>query len=543
MHSRVDLLGPRFRRKDDCFPEFLAQHQTRLRSLQKRPVASAAALCHDPLHIPDLDQCDLDLKISTEERSPFLIRISVLVLLFAISAIPLGAEDWLQFRGPGGNGISTSKNLPVQFGSEKNVVWQTPLPAGHSSPVVVGNSIFLTAFEDKKLLTLRLERSTGRVLWRREAPRDRFEPYQQTNTPASPTPVTDGESVFVFFGDFGLLAYDLDGTEVWRLPLGPFNNVNGHGSSPILAGNKLVLICDQDVGSYLIAVNKQTGKVLWKINRPEVARGYATPGVFQPKHGSAELIVPGAFQLISYDLESGKKLWWVTGMAWQLKSVPLFQGDMIYVNGWETGGDTDYPPTILSFEQVLEKQDADGDGRLSKSELPADVKFSPDEDLDSDGLIDARDWNFRRTRRTAQNSLVAVRHGGRGDVTQSHVVWRHRKALPNVPSPLLYEGVLYLVKDGGIVTTLDPKTGEVLKQGRLPSATERYWASPVAADGKVYIASESGKVSVLKAGRQWEVLTLNELADECFATPAIADGKIYLRTRTRLFCFGLKQGD
>jgi outer membrane protein assembly factor BamB len=470
-----------------------------------------------------------------------LIRISFFTLTILVGALALIAEDWPQFRGAAGTGVSASKNLPVQLGPEKNVVWQTALPPGHSSPVLVGNSIFLTAFEDKKLLTLRLERSSGKILWRREAPRDRFEPFQQTNTPASPTPVTDGKSVFVFFGDFGLLAYDLNGDELWRLPLGPFNNVNGHGSSPILAGDKLALICDQDIGSYLIVVDKRNGKPLWKVDRPEVARGYATPGVFQPKNGPAELIVPGAFQLISYALESGKKLWWVTGMAWQLKSVPLFQGDMIYVNGWETGGDTDYPPTILSFEQVLEKQDANGDGRLSQNELPADVKFGPDEDLDHDGLIDARDWNFRRTRRTAQNSLVAVRSGGRGDVTQTHVVWRHRKALPNVPSPLLYQDALFLVKDGGIVTTLDPKTGEVLKQARLPNATERYWASPVAGDGKVYVASEGGKISVLKAAGQWEVLGLNELGDECFATPAIAGGRIYLRTRNKLYCFGLKE--
>jgi len=468
-----------------------------------------------------------------------LIRISALILPLFLCALSATAEDWPQFRGTGGIGVSDSKNLPIHFGPEKNVMWQTALPPGHSSPVLVGNSIFLTAFEGEKLLTFRLDRSSGKILWRREAPRDRTEPFQPTNTPASPTPATDGKRVYVFFGDFGLLAYDLDGTEVWRLPLGPFNNVNGHGSSPILAGNKLVLICDQDIGSYLIAVDKQTGKPLWKIDRPEVARGYATPGVFQPKNGPTELIVPGAFQLISYDLESGKKLWWVTGMAWQLKSVPLFQGDMIYVNGWETGGDSDYPPTILPFEQVLEKQDANGDGRLAKSELPADVRFAPEEDLDHDGLIDARDWNLWRTRRTAQNSLVAVRHGGRGDVTQTHVVWRYRKALPNVPSPLLYQDVLFLVKDGGIVTTLNPKNGEVLKQARLPNAAERYWVSPVAGDGKVYLASEGGKVSVLKAAGQWEVLAVNELADECFATPAVADGKIYLRTRTKLYCFGL----
>jgi outer membrane protein assembly factor BamB len=469
-----------------------------------------------------------------------LIRISIFILHLFLCTFTSMAEDWPQFRGTAGTGVSSSKNLPFHFGPEKNVLWQTPLPPGHSSPVLMGNSIFLTAFEDKKLLTFRLDRASGRILWRREAPRDRFEPYQPTNTPASPTPVTDGNRVYVFFGDFGLLAYDLDGTEVWHLPLGPFNNVNGHGSSPILAGNKLVLICDQDIGSYLIAVEKQTGKPLWKTDRPEVARGYATPGVFQPKNGPAELIVPGAFQLISYDVESGRKLWWVTGMAWQLKSVPLFLGDMIYVNGWETGGDTDYPPTILSFEEMLKERDANGDGKLSKSEIAPDVSFSPDEDLDHDGLLDARDWDFRRTRRMAQNSLVAVRHGGQGDVTATHVVWRYRKALPNVPSPLLYENVLYLVKDGGIVTTLNPKTGEVLKQARLPNAAERYWVSPVAGDGKVYIASEGGKVSVLKAAGQWEVLALNELADECFATPAIADGRIYFRTRTRLYCFGQK---
>jgi len=166
-----------------------------------------------------------------------LIRILALILPLFVYSVSLPAEDWPQFRGTGGTGVSASKNLPTHFGPEKNVIWQTALPPGHSSPVLVGNSIFLTAFEGEKLLTFRLDRLSGKILWRREAPRDRTEPRQQTNTPASPTPVTDGKRVYVFFGDFGLLAYDLDGTEAWRLPMGPFNNVNGHGSSPILAGN------------------------------------------------------------------------------------------------------------------------------------------------------------------------------------------------------------------------------------------------------------------------------------------------------------------
>lgn len=466
-----------------------------------------------------------------------MIRATSIVVLLSTSLLSLAAEDWPQFRGVAGNGISQSKGLPVSFGPDKNVLWQTALPQGHSSPVLMGDRIFLTAFEAKKIFTICLERATGKILWQREAPRDRFEPFQPTHGPASPTPVTDGKQVYVFFGDFGLIAYTKEGAEVWRLPLGPFNNVNGHGSSPIVADNKVLLICDQDIGSYVIAVDKQSGKPMWKTERPEIARGYATPGIYRPKSGPAELIVPGAFQLASYELETGKKLWWVRGMAWQLKSVPLITDSMVYVNGWETGGDTDYPPDILGFKEMLAKHDANDDGKLSKNELPADAKFTPDEDLDQDGLLDERDWNFRRTRRTAQNCLVAVRLGGRGDITDSHVVWRHRKSLPNVPSPLLYQNVLYLVKDGGIATTLNPKTGQVLKQARLPNAAERYWSSPVAADGKVYMVSESGKVSVLKAAENWEVLATNDLGDDCFATPVIADGKIYLRTRTKLYSF------
>jgi hypothetical protein len=149
--------------------------------------------------------------------------------------ITLVASDWSQFRGPNGAGVSNSRGLPERFDQQKNVLWRTPLPPGHSSPVFTDDHIFVTAFEGKSLLTICLDRATGKVLWRREAPRARQENFEQTNTPASPSPVTDGINVYVFFGDFGLLSYGPDGNERWRLAMGPFNNANGHGSSPILA--------------------------------------------------------------------------------------------------------------------------------------------------------------------------------------------------------------------------------------------------------------------------------------------------------------------
>lgn len=449
----------------------------------------------------------------------------------------VAAADWTQFRGPQGLGLSKDKNLPVQVSKER-AVWKTPLPPGHSSPVLVGSRIFVTAYEDGKLYTICLDRGSGKVQWRREAPRPRTESFQKTNSPASPSPATDGNSVFVFFGDYGMLAYGMDGEERWKVPLGPFNNPNGHGSSPLVVDDAVFLICDQDTNSFVIALDKETGKTRWRVERPEVTRGYATPGVYEPKGKPKELIVPGAYQLISYDPKTGEKLWWVNGMAWQLKSVPIIDGDTIYVNAWETGGDFDSPPEVPAWEEMLAKYDTNKDGKIVPEEAPKQLQnWYRENDLNHDGFMEERDWSFWRLHRTAQNSVSAIRPAGqRGDLTKN-VIWRYHKSLPNVPSPLLINNTLFLVKDGGVVTTLNPRTGEVYRQARVPNALEQYWASPVGGDGKVYVLSQACKLSVLTAAPQWEVLHMNDLEDECFATPALVDGGMYLRTRTAMYFF------
>jgi outer membrane protein assembly factor BamB len=447
------------------------------------------------------------------------------------------AADWDQFRGPNGAGVSSSTDLPERFDAHTNLVWRTELPPGHSSPVFGAGHIFLTAFEGKALLTIAVDRATGKILWKRQAPRNREEPSQTTNSPASPSPVTDGTNVYSFFGDFGLLSYGPDGQERWRLPLGPFNNANGHGSSPIFADGKLVLICDQDTGSYLIAVDARSGHVLWKTMRPEYTRGYATPAVYRPEKGPAEVIVPGSYQIASYTLDTGEKLWWVGGMPWQLKSVPLIDRDRIYVNGWETEGDRAQQRKVPDFAEMLAKYDKDHDGKLSQAEAPnRDPDWWGDTDLDHNGYIDDREWRYYQSREASQNCLVAIRAGGHGDVTTTHVLWRYRKSLPNTPSPLLYQGVIYLIRDG-IFTSLNPETGEVFKQARLTGALGHYWSSPIAADGKIFVASEEGKVVTLRAAPQWEILAANSLDEEIFATPAIVDGRLYVRTRAALYCF------
>jgi len=462
-----------------------------------------------------------------------IVRIALLLMTTLLSA-----ADWPQFRGVNGSGLSAEKNLPIEIGPGKNQIWRTSLPPGDSSPILVGNHIFLTAAEDGKLFTIALDRASGKILWRREAPRPRKENFQKTHGPASPSPASDGRQVYVFFGDYGLLAYGLDGEERWRVPLGPFNNVNGHGSSPVVVDGMVILICDQDTDSYLLALDAATGKERWKVMRPEVTRGYATPGIYRPRNGPAELIIPGAYQTIGYALATGEKLWWTRGMAWQLKGVPVIDGNVVYINSWEIGGDTATPPETPTFEEMLKEHDANKDGVLTPEETGPKMKsWYVNNDLNFNNTIEERDWYFWRLHRSAQNSVLAIRLGGRGDVTDTHVLWRYRKAQPNVPSPLYYNNTLFLVKDGGIATTLDPKTGEMIKQERLPNALERYWSSPLGADGKVYMLSEACKLTVLKAQANWEVLASSSLEEECYATPAIAGGRIYLRTRSALYAF------
>jgi outer membrane protein assembly factor BamB len=473
-----------------------------------------------------------------------------------LASMTVAAGDWPQFRGPAGAGVGDASELPVHFGPEKSVVWRTELPPGHSSPIIYGDRIFVTAAEGGKraelavgrvvdeggkLYTICLDRRTGRILWKREAPRPRLERYQPTNSPASPSPVTDGKTVYVFFGDYGLIAYSFDGTERWKLPLGPFNNPNGHGSSPVLADDLVFLLCDQDSGSYLLAVDKQTGAVKWKADRPEFTRSYSTPAVFRPRRGPVELIVPGAYQLTSYNARTGEKLWWITGLSWQPKSTPIVNGDMIYAHWWENGGEAEQPTETPEFSEVLARLDTNSDRKLSRDEFAPDPRLQrgfADNDLGGDGYVDERDWNFYRARRASRNALLAIRGGGRGDLTaDTNIIWRMQKFLPNAPSPLIYDGVLYLIKDGGIVTTVNPKTGEILKQGRLTGALDTYYASPVAGAGLIYMTSQTGKITVLKAGSQWEILAMNNLEDDCFATPAIAGNHLYVRTRGALYCF------
>ena len=481
------------------------------------------------------------------------MRKIILVVAVCLSGSSVFAQNWDQFRGPNGEGVSATTGLPSEFGPQKNVAWKTELPPGHSSPVLTRDRIFVTAHskeQNHKLFVIALDRKSGKILWQREVPKSRDGRLQNVNGPASPSPVTDGTNVYAFFQEFGLVSFDAAGKQRWTVPLGPFNMFYGFGASPILVDDKIILPVDQDdPSSYLIAINKNTGKVVWKVDRPVVISGYSTPIVYQPKQGPKQVVIPESFQLSAYSVADGKRVWWVRGLACEMKSIASHDSEYLYINGW--GFPQNQPGqqvATISWDEALPKYDKDNDKQIAKSELPTGQGRPPMErmltgafeafDTNRDEKLNAKDWEVFRAMMASENGLLAIKMGGEGDQTASAIRWRYQKPVPQVPSTLLYKGVLYMINDSGILISFDPATGNIIKQGRLHGAIDKYFASPVAADDKVYLIGQGGQVSVLKAMGEWEVLGVNELDDEVYSTPAIADGHIYIRTRSALYAFG-----
>jgi outer membrane protein assembly factor BamB len=451
------------------------------------------------------------------------------------------APDWSRFRGPNGSGVSSAAGIPTEFGRTTNLLWRLALPPGHSSPIVHADRIYLTAFRSETLLTFAIDRLAGRVLWERAAPLVKTKVVDKRNNAASPSPAADDYGVYVFFPDFGLVGYDASGNERWKLPLGPFNNIYGMGASPIVVDNLVVLACDQSVGSYLIAVNKRTGRVEWKTERPEAKSGHSTPILWHGPDGKNQILLPGSFLLTSYAAANGRKLWWVGGLSFEMKATPVVAGDTIYVNGYGAPvNDPGNKVSVPSAEEVWKTADANHDGLLSKAEFPAFTsRFWFDvADLDMSGSLTRDEWAYYRAALDSENGMLAIRLGGSGDMSDTAIKWKYHRSVPQLPSPLVYGGILYMVNDNGIVTMLDPDTGAVINQGRLAGAPGAVFASPVAADGKIFFVTESGVIAVVAPGKDLAVRSANDLGEETYATPALADGRIYIRTTSALYAFG-----
>ena len=466
-----------------------------------------------------------------------LMRTALLTLL--LSALASG--QWDRFRGPNGAGVNDSGRLPSEFGVQTNALWRVELAPGHSSPIVSNGRIFLTLVENGRLYTACLDERSGRSLWQREAPRPRRERLHSLNNAAAPTPAADDRNVYVFFPDFGLLSYTRDGKERWQVPLGPFNNVYGIGVSPVLVDDVVVIVIDQDKNSFIAAIGKNNGQIRWRKPRPEALSGASTPVVLARSGKPSLVLAPGSFRMDVYSARDGEVEWWVRGLPSEMKAVPSMSGDLVYIAGFNTPeNDAGKLLALPSWTELLSRDDANKDGAIQKQEVSEErtKRYWNFIDTDGTGAIEQSEWNLHLAVMGAENGLYVFRLGSRGDET-SNLAWKYQRSAPQLPSPVVYRGVVYMLNDTGVLTTLDAHSGKLLAQKRVRGESSNYYASPVAGDGKIFIASHKGVIAVLNAGGEQELLAANALNEEIFATPMIANGKLYVRTVAALYCFGL----
>lgn len=481
-----------------------------------------------------------------------------------VGALCCQAEvHWPQFRGPNGQGVAGIGNPPVHFNTSSNVMWGTPIPPGHSSPCIWERRIFLTTFQGGKLHTQAHDRFTGARLWQTGAPSDRIEKTQPFHGPASPTPLACSNLVISYFGSFGILCYDHDGKELWRKPLPTPKNQYGTASSPFLYRDWVMLTLDSDdKNSKMIAMRTQDGGVVWETARPDFTANWSTPMLWQ-HDGREDLVVLGSRRLMAYDPNTGKERWSLEGFSPETIGVPACGEGLLFVSAANrTGGHTDKYEGIL-WSQALDL-DKNEDEQIQRSEVPQDFPWLmrpglPTDnpgyaagslasrftsiDTDKDEAVTENEWEAyaRQWGSRFAPSLKAIRPGPGGELTASEVVWQLRRGIPEIPSPLYYRGKLYLVRDGGILQCVHPTTGRVLYEGRV-GASGTFCASPVAANGRIYLASHPGTIVVLDASTDsLTVLARNELKEKIWATPALVENTIYVRTEKHLFAFSTRE--
>jgi outer membrane protein assembly factor BamB len=418
-------------------------------------------------------------------------RLSIALAALVGMAAPARSENWPGWRGPRGDGTSIEKNIPVKWTATENIAWKTEVPGlGHASPIVWQDRVFTVSClpESEERVLLCLDRRTGKMLWQRTVLKSPLEKKHKLNSHASSTPATDGKLVYVAFLDvqqMAVAAYDLEGNQKWLVHPGPFKSVHGFCTSPVLWKDKVIVNGDHDGDSYLAALDQKTGKTLWQVPRQNKTRSYCAPVIYRLS-GRNQMILSGDKSVASYDPDTGKKHWYLSG------------------------------PT----EQYV-----------------ASLVYNPKADL------------LFLTAGFPQHHLLGLRHTGSGDLgdiyhqaefTHPQVAWHHTKAtmVSYVPSPISAGDYFLVVSDPGYANCLNAKTGELAWQEKVGS----HHASLVSANGLVYLVGDDGVSRVVKPGAQYQELSRNELGEPVFASPALSQGQIFIRAERSLFCIGNGKG-
>jgi outer membrane protein assembly factor BamB len=380
------------------------------------------------------------------------------------------------------------------------------------------------------------------VLWRQRAPIEKLERVNRINGPSTPTPCADGKRVYVYFGSFGLIAYDFDGKEAWRkaLPIGAVRH--GTATSPVLAAGKLIVNGDQeDMKSFLIAVDPADGRTLWQVPRPRCFSSHTTPIRRRAADGADELLLAGSVRLVAYDLKDGAERWSVRGLeAISICPSPVLSEDGTTVFASSLSMGEDHLPT---FDALLKKLDKDGDGKISRQEADKLTRDVMDIlDTNHDGVLTREEWDaYYDIFKQADAGLFAVRlpGGERGDLSETNVVWKQKKGVADIGSPLCYRGRVFVMQNGGFASCYEAASGKEIYRSKRVGGGSQYFASPVAADGRIYVASTGGVVTVIDAGAdEPRVVASDDLGEGIAATPAVVGNVMYVRTSGHVWAFG-----
>lgn len=490
------------------------------------------------------------------------LRPCLCTLLLLTMACPLYADNWPAFRGPHGDGVAEKENAPTHFNQSSNLLWKTEMLPGLSSPVIWSDRVFVTCEEGNRLSTVCFEASSGRRLWDKAVIVEKLEPVHKANSHATSTPTIDGKAVFVYFGSFGLVSYDLAGMELWRkaLPMPKTFFDQGTGTSPILAEDKLLVFVQIKGESHLLAVSAADGRELWKAPMPIHNNSYSTPVTWQ-EGGHSCVGMACATRFTAYELSNGKEAWWVEDLGYQASSTPIVVGNRLILALAGVQGEVSNITPPPTFDEMVKKYDRDGDGFVAYQEVPEDLLYTDRQTSDGRGnmrlrgamsmfgsvkqtdKLDREKWNNVRDELVGfrsgpmnRTTVLAVRTGGKENVTESQVLWKETRGVPEVPSPLAWQNRVFLIRSGGLLVCRDLETGKQIYEERI-DAPGGYFASPVLANGRLYLASDRGTVTVVKAGDSLEILAHNELGDPIFASPAVADNKLYIRSSKQLWAF------
>jgi outer membrane protein assembly factor BamB len=465
------------------------------------------------------------------------MRIVLAIFVAALFVAPSGllAAEWPRFRGPTGAGVSES-SLPTELNLEKNLLWKSACGTGMSSPVVVGQRLFLTAFDGDDRLVKCFDALSGELLWTKSIRKERDEVATKPGGPASSTPVADESSVFAFFPDAGLICYDHAGIEQWRAAVGPFHSFHGVSASLVLANDHVILLVDQLQDSALSAFNARTGAEAWKVARQDgPIGGYSTPASRTTSQGKLELVVTGPQEVVGYDVTTGRRNWTAAGVTNAPISVPVVSGSRIYLC---EPSFSQNPFTIASLQGF----DKNKDGELSFEEVEKNVQVSRIARLidasfgNGDRKITGEEMDKAFQSFVGGGGLAAIEIDETAAAPAARVAWTYRKSVPQIPSLLLAKDALFFINDGGILTSMNPENGEILKRARLGHGA-KYYASPVASAGRMLLLDTEGKAAIVTTEAEWKTLSTTDLADRCYATPALAHHRVYIRGENHLYCF------